>query len=145
MQTSDFNHLELIDAWYEQDPAMRIRVTFPFFAATGNEQSAVVYFEIEPGHYLGTHTDSAEEIVLILSGMVEASLGEERGPLSAGQAALIPALVPHGIRNIGDETARCVGFFAAAEVVSTFDQPMMPVGQPVVGTPPARRPFASDR
>ena len=26
MQTTDFNHLELIDAWYEQDPAMRIRV-----------------------------------------------------------------------------------------------------------------------
>ena len=43
MHTTDFNHLELIDAWYEQDPAMRIRVTFPYFAATGNEHSAVVY------------------------------------------------------------------------------------------------------
>ena len=63
---------------------MRIRVNFPFFAATGTESSAVVYFEIEPGHYLGTHTDSAEEIVLILAGTVEASLGEETGVLSAG-------------------------------------------------------------
>jgi quercetin dioxygenase-like cupin family protein len=140
MQTSDFNHLELMDAWYEHDPAMRIRVTFPFFAATGNEHSAVVYFEIEPGHDLGTHTDSAEEIVLILSGTVEATLGEESGVLSAGQAALIPVMVPHGIRNIGDETARCVGFFAAAEVVSTFDQPMMPFGHQVVGTPPVPAP-----
>src|SRR5215207_8910708 len=137
MQTSDFNHLELIDAWYEQDPAMRIRVTFPFYAGTGTESSSVVYFEIDPGHYLGTHTDSAEEIVLILTGTVEASLGEERGSLTAGQAALIPAMVPHGIRNTGNETARCVGFFSAAEVVSTFDQPMMPLGHQVVGTPPA--------
>jgi quercetin dioxygenase-like cupin family protein len=136
MHTTDFNHLALMDAWYEQDPAMRIRVTFPFFAATGTESSSVVYFEIEPGHHLGIHTDSAEEIVLILAGTVEARLGDERGPLSTGQAALIPAMVPHGIRNIGDETARCVGFFAAAEVVSTFDQPMMPVGRHVVGTPP---------
>jgi len=136
MQTADFNHLALLDAWYEQDPAMRIRVTFPFFAATGTESSSVVYFEIEPGHYLGTHTDSAEEIVLILAGTVEASLGNESGPLSSGQAALIPAMVPHGIRNIGNEMARCVGFFAAAEVVSTFDQPMMPLGHQVVGTPP---------
>ena len=72
---------------------MRIRVNFPFYAATGNERSAVVYFEIDPGHYLGTHTDSAEEIVLILAGSVEASLGEERGRLSAGQAALIPAAI----------------------------------------------------
>ena len=140
MQTADFNHLALLDAWYEQDPAMRIRVTFPFFAATGTESSSVVYFEIEPGHYLGTHTDSAEEIVLILAGTVEASLGNESGPLSSGQAALIPAMVPHGIRNIGNETARCVGFFAAAEVVSTFDQPMMPLGHQVVGTPPVAVP-----
>jgi len=106
MHTTDLNHLELLDAWYEQDPTMRIRVTFPFYAATGNEQSAIVYFEIDPGNYLGTHTDSAEEIVLILSGTVEASMGEERGRLSAGQAPLIPTMVPHGIRNIGDETAR---------------------------------------
>lgn len=140
MQTTDFNLLELIDVWYERDPAMRVRVTFPFFAATGNEQSSVVYFEIAPEHYLATHTDSAEEIVLILTGKVEASLGEERGSLSAGQAVLIPAMAPHGIRNTGTETARCVGFFAAAEVVSTFDQAMMPFGQQVVGTPPVAAP-----
>ena len=89
--------LELLDVWYEQDPAMRVRVNFPFFAATGTESCAVVYFEIEPGHHLGTHTDSAEEIVLILAGTVEARLDEETGVLSAGQAALIPAMVPHGI------------------------------------------------
>lgn len=136
MQTADFNTPDLIDAWYEQDPAMRIRVTFPFFAATGNESTAVVYFEIEPGHYLGTHTDSAEEIVLILAGTVEATLGQETGRLSAGQAALIPAMVPHGVRNVGDEVARCVGFFSSASVISTFDQPMMPLGERVVGTPP---------
>jgi quercetin dioxygenase-like cupin family protein len=136
MQTADFNTMELFDGWYEQDPAMRIRVNFPFFAATGNESSAVVYFEIEPGHYLGTHTDSAEEILLVLSGTVEASLADETGRLSAGQAALIPAMVPHGVRNIGEETARCVGFFSAATVESTFDQPMMPLGTQVAGTPP---------
>ena len=108
MQTADLAHLELREAWYDADPAMRIRVTFPFYAATGNASSAVVYFEIEPGHYLGTHTDSAEEIVLILAGSVEARLGDETGQLAAGQAALIPAMVPHGIRNIGPET--CGGY-----------------------------------
>jgi quercetin dioxygenase-like cupin family protein len=119
---------------------MRIRVDFPFFAATGTEASSVVYFEIDPGHYLGTHTDSAEEIVLLLTGTVEATLGEETGLLIANQAVLIPAMVPHGIRNVGDETARCVGFFAAAEVISTFDQPMMPLRKRVVGTPPVAAP-----
>lgn len=135
MRIADLHTLELLEAWYENDPAMRITVNFPFYAATGNENSAVVYFEIEPGHYLGTHTDSAEEILLILSGAVEASLGEETGRLTAGQAALIPAMAPHGVRNTGEVTARCVGFFAAATVESTFDQPMMPLGQREVGTP----------
>ncbi len=136
MHTTDLNKLEMIEAWYEQDPAMRITFQFPFYAATGNEHSSVVYFEIEPGHYLGTHTDSAEEIVLLLSGTVEASLGDEKGQLSAGQAVLIPAMVPHGVRNIGDETARCVGFYSAAIVESTFEQPILPIGERKVGTPP---------
>ena len=140
MHTTDLTRLDLLDAWYEHDPAMRIRVNFPFFAATGSESTAVVYFEIEPGHYLGTHTDSAEEIVLVLAGTVEASLGDERGRLAAGQAALIPAMVPHGVRNVGEETARCVGFFSAATVASTFDQPLLPFGQQAVGTPPVGTP-----
>lgn len=136
MYAADLNKLEAIEAWYEHDPAMRITFNFPFHAATGNESSAVVYFAIEPGRYLGTHTDSAEEIVLVLAGTVEASVGDETGRLSAGQAALIPAMVPHGIRNIGEEVARCVGFFSAATVASTFDQPIMPPGERTVGTPP---------
>ena len=49
----------------------------------------------------------------------------------------MPVLVPHGVRNVGDETARCVGFFSAATVESTFDRPMMPFGERKVGTPPA--------
>ena len=136
MKVANLNNLVMIEAWYENDPAMRITFNFPFYAATGNESSAVVYFEIEPGHYLGTHTDSAEEILLTLSGTVEASLGEEKGELSAGQIALIPEMVPHGVRNIGNQIARCVGFFSAATVESTFDQPMMPLGKRKAGTPP---------
>jgi len=130
------DQLELVEVWYENDPTMRLKVNFPFFLGTGTKSTAVVYFEIEPGHRLGTHTDSAEEILLILEGEAEASLGDERGRLSAGEMALVPAMVPHGLRNVGDETVRVVGFFSSNVVVSTFDQPMMPFDQRVVGTPP---------
>jgi quercetin dioxygenase-like cupin family protein len=136
MHTADLNHLELHDAWYEDDPAMRVKVNFPFYAATGNQSSAVVYFEIEPGHYLGTNTDSAEEILVILDGTVEASIAEERDQVTAGQSALVPAMVPHGVRNAGTQTARCVGFFSAATVESTFDCPIMPFGERRIGSPP---------
>jgi quercetin dioxygenase-like cupin family protein len=128
--------LELMEVWYEDDPTMRLKVNFPFFLGTGTKSTAVVYFEIEPGYRLGTHTDSAEEILLILEGEVEVSLGDEQGRLSAGEMALVPAMVPHGLRNVGDETVRVAGFFSSNVVVSTFDQPMMPFNQRVVGTPP---------
>jgi quercetin dioxygenase-like cupin family protein len=130
------DQLELLEVWYENDPTMRLKVNFPFFVGTGTKSTAVVYFEIEPGHRLGTHTDSAEEILLILEGEAEVSLEDEQGRLSAGEMALVPAMVPHGMRNAGDETIRVVGFFSSNVVVSTFDQPMMPFGQRVVGTPP---------
>ena len=126
----------MMEVWYEDDPTMRVKVNFPFFLGTGTKNTAVVYFEIEPGHRLGTHTDSAEEILLVLDGTAEVSLGDEQGQISAGEMAVVPAMVPHGLRNVGDETARFVGFFSSNVVVSTFAQPLMPFGQRVVGTPP---------
>ena len=128
--------LELMEVWYETDPTMRLKVNFPVFLGTGSKNTAVVYFEIEPGYRLGTHTDSVEEILLILEGQVEVSLGEEEGRLSAGQMAVVPAMVPHGMRNVGEERVRVAGFFSSNVIVSTFDKPVMPFGQRVVGTPP---------
>jgi quercetin dioxygenase-like cupin family protein len=128
--------LELMEVWYENDPTMRVKVNFPFFLGTGTKNTAVVYFEIEPGYRLGTHTDSAEEILLILEGEAEVNLGDEQGRLSAEEMALVPAMVPHSLRNVGNERMRVAGFFSSNVLVSTFDQPMMPFGQRVVGTPP---------
>ena len=136
MISAQIGELELMEVWYEDDPTMQVKVNFPFYVGTGTKNTAVVYFEIEPGHRLGTHTDSAEEILSVLDGTAEVSLGDEQGQISAGEMAVIPAMVPHGLRNVGDETARFVGFFSSNVVVSTFDQPMMPFGQRVVGTPP---------
>ena len=136
MISAQIGELELMEVWYEDDPTMQVKVNFPFYVGTGTKNTAVVYFEIEPGHRLGTHTDSAEEILSVLDGTAEVSLGDEQGQISAGEMAVIPAMVPHGVRNVGDETARFVGFFSSNVVVSTFDQPMLPFGQRVVGTPP---------
>ena len=128
--------LEMMEAWYEDDPTMRVRVNFPFYVGTGTKTLAVVYFKLEPGFRLGTHTDSAEEIVLVLQGEAEATVGEESGRVSAGEMAVVPAMVPHSLRNVGEETVRVVGFFSSNVVASTFDQPMMPLGGRVRGTPP---------
>jgi quercetin dioxygenase-like cupin family protein len=126
---------DLADISSETDETRRIRVDFPISSIAGAASTAVVYFELEPGEHTGMHTDSAEEIVLILSGRAEAIVGDERGELSAGGLGLVPALVPHDVRNIGDETVRVVGFFSSGIVASVFDDPLMPAGTRVVGTP----------
>jgi quercetin dioxygenase-like cupin family protein len=126
---------DLVDISSERDETRRIRVDFPISSMAGAASTAVVYFELEPGEHTGMHTDSAEEIVLILSGRAEATIGDERGELSAGGLGLVPALVPHDVRNVGEETVRVVGFFSSGVVVSVFDDPLMPAGKHVVGTP----------
>jgi quercetin dioxygenase-like cupin family protein len=126
---------DLVDISSETDETRRIRVDFPISSVAGAASTSVVYFELEPGEHTGMHTDSAEEIVLVLSGRAEAIVGDERGELTVGGMGLVPALVPHDVRNIGDETVRVVGFFSSGIVVSVFDDPLMPAGKRVVGTP----------
>jgi quercetin dioxygenase-like cupin family protein len=134
--SAQIGELELLEGWYEDDPTMRVRFNFPFYVGTGTKSTAVVYFEVDPGCRLGTHTDSAEEILLFLEGTAEVFVGDESGRVSAGEMAVVPAMAPHGMRNVGDETVRVAGFFSSNVVVSTFDQPIMPLNQRVVGTPP---------
>ena len=132
MLTVDTTQLELTKVWWESAPGQSVRVTFPINRFAGAEGSAVVYFEIAPGDRLPLHTDSAEEILYIVSGEVDAQVGEERGRLSAGDLAVIPAMVPHGAVNVGHETVKVVGFFSESEITSTFDEPIQPLGAAVV-------------
>ncbi len=113
---------------YASDATARVKGTFPFSLATGNANTAMVYVEVAPGCRLATHTDSAEEILIFLCGTGEVSLGEQRGRVQAGDMALVPAMVPHGVRNVGDETLRFVGCFSSNTVMSTFEEPLLPVG-----------------
>jgi hypothetical protein len=41
-------------------------------------------------------------------------------------------MVPHGLRNTGEETLRVVGFFTESEIISTFAEPMQPIGLAVL-------------
>ena len=52
MFTARLSDLGLLEGGYENDPTMRVKVDFPFSAATGTKNTAAVYFEAEPGHRL---------------------------------------------------------------------------------------------
>jgi quercetin dioxygenase-like cupin family protein len=139
MLTTKTRELELMQGWFDSDPEhTRVRVTFPINKWAGSADSAVVYFEIEPGDRLAEHTDSAEEILYVVAGDAEAQVGDERGRLTAGDLAVIPAMVPHGLVNVGTETVKVFGFFSESEIISTFNEPVEPFGAAVLnqGAPP---------
>jgi quercetin dioxygenase-like cupin family protein len=129
MLTASTPQLDLNEAWIASDPRGRVYPAFPINRFTGAQDTAVVYFEVKPGDYLPTHTDSAEEVLYIVAGEGEAQVGDERGRVRAGDLAVIPSMVPHGIANIGDEPLKVVGFFCDSHIVSTFIEPLQPMGQ----------------
>jgi quercetin dioxygenase-like cupin family protein len=135
MQAVQIDELELFEAWSESDAGMRVRAGFPISSGTGTKSTAVVYFELEPGEHLGSHTDSAEEVLLVVSGRGEATIGDERAAVQTGTLAVVPALTPHSVKNSGEETLRIVGFFSSSTVLSIFDDPMEPFATRYFATP----------
>ena len=146
MITVQLENIPLVQVTSPIDPAVRFRCDFALSGSTGAADSAVVYMEIEPGAHLGTHTDSQEEVLLVLEGTAEATIGDEHGRLEVGGAAVVPAMVPHDVRNVGDGTLRAVGFFSGAIVYSTFFPSPVPGTDAVVsinGAGPTEQSFTT--
>ncbi len=144
MLTANLNELDLMDMTAQDDPGQQCRVTFPLLGTHGTKETATVYFELDPGKNVGRHTDSAEEVLVILQGDVRASIGEETVETGAGSLLIVPTMVPHDVTNIGDETAKVLGVFGGANhIVAIFDHGWGPERLDVVGTREMFEPAAS--
>lgn len=126
MLTSNVHALALADVASPADPSLGSAYAFPIYAATGSAATAVVYFEVAPGMRLGRHTDSSEEVIYIVSGNGEVTIGDERAPVTTGSLAVVPALLPHDIRNTGSTPLEVIGFFAGSALMHAFYEPMLP-------------------
>jgi uncharacterized RmlC-like cupin family protein len=72
----------------------------------------------------------------LLSSSREVEVGDERAVYEPGGLVLVPAMVPHAFRNVGETRARIVGFFSSNTVVAITDDAVQPVGGRVIGSPP---------
>lgn len=134
MLTVNLNELPLHTTWTENAPQQRAHSTFPFLGAQENENTSVVYVELDPNEELGTHTDSAEEVLLILEGRVEVTVGDETAVVEAPSLALVPTMVPHTLRNVGTSRVKFAGFFPSRYLVATFDNQWLPDNTHVIDT-----------
>jgi quercetin dioxygenase-like cupin family protein len=124
-------------------------VTFPVSSATGTAATATVYMEFEPGAELPEHRDSAEELLVVLEGTVEAHVDGATVTMEEGDLAVVPAMAPHGARNVSDRPARLLGFFGGSTNVATFTDAQGPdrwrvfvVGAPTFVAAPLEEPVA---
>jgi quercetin dioxygenase-like cupin family protein len=135
MTTVNLNQLELNEFIAQEDEQQHCKATFPLIGAHGSRELATVYFEIEPGDNLGMHTDSAEELLIILEGEMEATIGSERSAVSKGSLTLVPKMVPHDLKNTGRTKAKVLGVFGGANnIVATFENQWLPTYSNVVDT-----------
>jgi quercetin dioxygenase-like cupin family protein len=134
MLTSNVHALSLADVASPADPSLGSRFALPIYAATGSAATAVVYFEVAPGKRLGRHTDSSEEVIYVVEGDGEVTVGDERAAVSTGTLAVVPALVPHDVRNTGSTPLKIVGFFAGSALMHAFFEPMLPGAEVMIVT-----------
>ena len=140
MHAVQTDQLELMHFTQGGDESTGVDATWPLYRDTGARNTASVYFVLSEGGRLARHTDSAEEVLIILEGSVEVTVGEETAHLTAGGIAVVPAMVPHHATNVGLGEARVVGVFSANTIVSTFERAFDQTGSQVVGTPPPEEP-----
>lgn len=136
MQTVQTQELGLMQFTHTAIPGNAVDAAWPVHRDTGAASTATVYFELAPGMRLPRHRDSAEEVLVVLEGEIEAVIGDERALVGAGGLIVVPAMAPHEALNIGATTARVAGVFSANTIVSVFDDSFDQTGGRVVGSPP---------
>jgi quercetin dioxygenase-like cupin family protein len=67
------------------------------------ERQTMVRYVYQPGAVFPVHSHPEEQITVVISGEIEFTVAGEEMTLRAGQAAVIPAGIPHGARVVGDQ------------------------------------------
>jgi quercetin dioxygenase-like cupin family protein len=119
---------ELTESWIEDHDEARWSSSAGHGPGVGAASSGSSLLEVEPGRRLPRHTDSAEETIVVTSGLAEVMVGDESERVPAGGLALVPAEAPHEVRSVGDEPLRFVAVYADANVVTRYEEEIQPSG-----------------
>lgn len=76
--------------------------------------------DFAPGSLLPLHTHLVEEAFRIQVGQGTALIGDQEVPISAGDAILAPAGMPHGFRNSSSGQLKLTFFYPAINVSTEF-------------------------
>ena len=74
----------------------------------GAEQVSVIHQKMERGCKNPTHTQSTEEVMVLLRGSVTVTVAEKSVTLQEGDTLIVPADTPHSIDNGSCDTAEWI-------------------------------------
>jgi quercetin dioxygenase-like cupin family protein len=123
--------MELSESWVDGRSELRWRSTVATGPGTGAAASGSSILEVDPGCALPRHTDSAEETIVVVQGTAEVTIRDTAAIASGGDVVLVPADVPHQVRNVGDRAMRFVAVYAGTDVVTRYEHEVQPAGSDV--------------
>jgi quercetin dioxygenase-like cupin family protein len=127
-----------VEVWNDYDPSMRFVSLFPVGEEQGATASSAAYYIIEPGRHTGLHSDNAEEVIFVAEGDGELFVLGKTTRLAPAAFIVIPAGMEHDIYAQGSVALRLLSFFPTTEIVSQFQQVILPMGGNVLSSIPPR-------
>ena len=107
----------LIDDIDDYRPDSRLAVVADPGGPAGRVDSfCVIVEEIAPGDRVPLHRHPVDELVFVLSGLDQLTLGDEKIVASEGSMVFIPAGVVHGQQNVGDDVLQIRAVFPGTEI-----------------------------
>ena len=77
----------------------------------GTTSSSMAYSVIGVGAGAPLHTHEADELIVVLEGVLEVRINDEIHQVGPDHTIVVPPNVPHGFTIVGDSDARILGFF----------------------------------
>jgi mannose-6-phosphate isomerase-like protein (cupin superfamily) len=136
MISARLDDVVLYEFWSDRDPTIRSKAGALVGADSGTAASAAVLLVFESGWRAGRHRHTAEETVFVLEGEGEMEMENETKPVCADGLLVVPAMVPHELRNVGAGLLRALAFFPAGAAITVWDETLMPLNSPVLVAPP---------
>ena len=85
-------------------------------SGTHVDDITLIVEEIAPGDRIPLHTHPINEVIVILEGDPEVTLGDDTHALAPGGVVFIPAGTPHGTRNGTTSTVRLHAMFPSERI-----------------------------
>ncbi|NNM74562.1 cupin domain-containing protein [Enterovirga aerilata] len=95
----------------------RMRVS----ALTNSHQLLIFEQFCDPGHGAPMHIHAVEEVLEVVEGVAEISLGDSSRVVSPDQSVVVPAGMRHGFKNIGDGILKVRATMAAPIFEASYD------------------------